>query len=170
MRAPARWIAASFSELPGWDADRTSEVWSALRRSCERPAPGWAALCADAMRSTPTDDAQGCLQDGHWADGLIGYFPTYTLGDVFAAQLFARAGEELGDLDGAFARGEFAELVRWLGARIYRQGAQYFIEDLSSANGTFINGTLHLQPKTPHALHNGDVVKLGETMLKVSLA
>jgi serine/threonine-protein kinase len=54
-------------------------------------------------------------------------------------------------------------------ARIYRQGAQYFIEDLSSANGTFINGTLHLQPKTPHALHNGDVVKLGETMLKVSL-
>jgi serine/threonine-protein kinase len=55
-------------------------------------------------------------------------------------------------------------------ARIYRQGAQYFIEDLSSANGTFINGTLHLQPKTPHALHNGDVVKLGETMLKVSFA
>jgi serine/threonine-protein kinase len=55
-------------------------------------------------------------------------------------------------------------------ARVFRQGAQYFIEDLSSANGTYVNGTLHLQPKTPHALHNGDVVKLGETMLKVSLA
>jgi len=73
----------------------------------------------------PADDAEGCLQDGHWADGLIGYFPTYTLGDVFAAQLFARAGEELGDLEDTFARGEFGELVRWLGARIYRQGGRH---------------------------------------------
>jgi carboxypeptidase Taq len=56
---------------------------------------------------------------------LIGYFPTYTLGDVFSAQLFARAGEELGDLEAAFARGEFSELVRWLGERIYRQGGRH---------------------------------------------
>jgi serine/threonine protein kinase len=55
-------------------------------------------------------------------------------------------------------------------ARIYRTGPKYYIEDLSSANGTFINGTVHVQPKTPHLLNNGDVVKLGETMLKVSLA
>mgnify|MGYP000333051308 CR=1 FL=1 len=55
-------------------------------------------------------------------------------------------------------------------ARIYRTGTQFFIEDLSSANGTFINGSVHVQPKTPHPLNNGDVVKLGETMLKVSLA
>jgi carboxypeptidase Taq len=73
----------------------------------------------------PADDAEGCLQDGHWAEGLVGYFPTYTLGDVFAAQLFARAGEELGDLEDGFARGEFGELVRWLGARIYRQGGRH---------------------------------------------
>ena len=71
---------------------------------------------------TPANDAEGCLQDGHWAEGLIGYFPTYTLGDVFGAQLFARAGEELGDLEASFARGEFGELVRWLGERIYRAG------------------------------------------------
>jgi carboxypeptidase Taq len=74
---------------------------------------------------TPSNDAEGCLQDGHWAEGLIGYFPTYTLGDVFAAQLFARAGQELGDLEESFARGEFRELVRWLGERIYRQGSRY---------------------------------------------
>ena len=73
----------------------------------------------------PSSDAEGCLQDGHWADGLIGYFPTYTLGDVFAAQLFAKAAEELGDLEDAFARGEFGELVRWLGARIYREGGRH---------------------------------------------
>jgi carboxypeptidase Taq len=74
---------------------------------------------------TPSNDAEGCLQDGHWADGLVGYFPTYTLGDVFAAQLFARARQEVGDLEDCFARGEFHELVRWLGERIYRQGARY---------------------------------------------
>jgi carboxypeptidase Taq len=74
---------------------------------------------------TPATDAEGCLQDGHWADGLLGYFPTYTLGDVFAAQLFARAELELGDLDEQLSRGEYLPLVRWLGERVYRQGARY---------------------------------------------
>jgi carboxypeptidase Taq len=88
--------------------------------------PGaWNEAYARYLGVTPADDAEGCLQDGHWADGLIGYFPTYTLGDVFAAQLFARAGEELGDLEDAFARGEFSDLVRWLGAQIYRQGGRH---------------------------------------------
>ena len=88
--------------------------------------PGaWSEAYGRYLGVAPADDAEGCLQDGHWADGLIGYFPTYTLGDVFAAQLFARAGEELGDLEDAFARGEFGELVRWLGARIYRQGGRH---------------------------------------------
>jgi carboxypeptidase Taq len=83
----------------------------------------------DAYRRTlgiaPATDADGCLQDGHWADGLLGYFPTYTLGDVFAAQLFARAELELGNLDEQFTRGDFAPLVHWLGERVYRQGARY---------------------------------------------
>ena len=88
--------------------------------------PGaWNEAYGRYLGVTPSDDAEGCLQDGHWADGLIGYFPTYTLGDVFAAQLFARAGEELGDLECAFARGEFGELIRWLGERIYRQGGRH---------------------------------------------
>jgi carboxypeptidase Taq len=73
----------------------------------------------------PASDAEGCLQDGHWADGLLGYFPTYTLGDVFAAQLFARAERDLGDIDEQLALGEYAPLVRWLGERVYRQGARY---------------------------------------------
>ena len=79
--------------------------------------PGaWNEAYREYLGVTPTTDAEGCLQDGHWADGLIGYFPTYTLGDVFGAQLFARASEELGDLEASFARGEFGELVRWLGS------------------------------------------------------
>jgi len=73
----------------------------------------------------PRNDAEGCLQDGHWAAGMFGYFPTYTLGNVFAAQLLARAREELGDLDEAFARGEFGDLLSWLRGRVYRQGGRY---------------------------------------------
>ena len=47
------------------------------------------------------------LQDVHWSAGLIGYFPTYSLGNLYAAQFFAQAGSELGDLDAMFRRGEF---------------------------------------------------------------
>jgi carboxypeptidase Taq len=73
----------------------------------------------------PPDDAEGCLQDGHWAAGMFGYFPTYTLGNVFAAQLMARAAEELGDLDKPFAQGQFAGLLDWLRQRVYREGSRY---------------------------------------------
>jgi carboxypeptidase Taq len=84
----------------------------------------WNAACRDTLGLGPRNDAEGCLQDGHWADGMIGYFPTYTLGDVFAAQLYACAERELGDLGEHFARGEFAPLVQWLGRRVYRAGAR----------------------------------------------
>ncbi|HEY8259520.1 MAG TPA: carboxypeptidase M32 [Gemmatimonadales bacterium] len=93
-------------------------------RAADLPA-AWNDAYRETLGIAPTSDADGCLQDGHWADGLLGYFPTYTLGDVFAAQLFARAEHELGDLDEQFAAGEFGSLVRWLGDRVYRQGARY---------------------------------------------
>lgn len=74
---------------------------------------------------TSPNDAEGCLQDGHWGAGLIGYFSTYTLGNIFAAQLFARAEQELGDLRTAFAQGEFSGLLGWLRDKVYRQGRRY---------------------------------------------
>lgn len=73
----------------------------------------------------PANDVEGCLQDGHWGAGLLGYFPTYTLGNLMAAQLFARAAEELGDLDDMFARGEFAPLLDWLREHIHRHGHRW---------------------------------------------
>src|SRR5262249_62096159 len=69
----------------------------------------------------PRDDGEGCLQDGHWAAGMFGYFPTYTLGNVFAAQLFAQARRGLGDLDPAFARGDFGGLLGLLRGKGDRQ-------------------------------------------------
>lgn len=85
----------------------------------------WRAAYRDVLGVTPRTDAEGCLQDGHWADGMIGYFPTYTLGDVFAAQLYAAAELELGSLGEQFGRGEFDALVQWLGRRVYQQGGRH---------------------------------------------
>lgn len=56
-RPGARWVPVAWTELPGWDSDRTGEAWSALLRSCERPAPGWGRLCAEAVFSAPAGDA-----------------------------------------------------------------------------------------------------------------
>ena len=84
----------------------------------------WSAAYRETLGVAPRNDAEGCLQDGHWADGLIGYFPTYTLGDVFAAQLFAAAERELGRPGRAVRpRRIRARWSRWLGQRVYRQGA-----------------------------------------------
>jgi carboxypeptidase Taq len=92
---------------------------------------------ADGMRRllgiTPPDDARGCLQDIHWSGGGFGYFPTYTLGNLYAAQFFAKAQAELGDLDGLFRRGEYLPLKEWLARKIHRQGQRYRAAELAVA-------------------------------------
>lgn len=70
----------------------------------------------------PANDAEGVLQDVHWAQGSFGYFPTYTLGMLTAAQLAAAARRDLGDLDAAFAAGELRPLLGWLRRRLHGQG------------------------------------------------
>jgi carboxypeptidase Taq len=85
----------------------------------------WSEKCRHYLGLAPADDAEGCLQDGHWAAGLVGYFPTYTLGNLFAAQLFERANQELGGLDRSFARGEFAPFLSWLREKVHRHGCRY---------------------------------------------
>lgn len=71
------------------------------------------------------DDSKGCLQDVHWSFGLIGYFPTYTLGNLYAAQFFEKAQEELGDLDSQIASGEFAPLLAWMREKIHAHGRRF---------------------------------------------
>jgi carboxypeptidase Taq len=78
---------------------------------------------------SPTD-SDGVMQDVHWSAGLIGYFPTYSLGNLYASQLFEAAQAELGDLAAMFQRGEFRPLLDWLRARIHHQGRRYIPADL----------------------------------------
>jgi len=76
------------------------------------------------------DDAHGCLQDIHWSGGAIGYFPTYTLGNLYAAQFFEQAKRDIRDLEEAFARGDFSPLLKWLREKIHRQGKRYSARQL----------------------------------------
>jgi carboxypeptidase Taq len=71
------------------------------------------------------DDAQGVLQDVHWGAGLFGYFPTYTLGNLIAAQLWIRALADLPDLEAEIARGEVGSLREWLREHIHRHGRKF---------------------------------------------
>jgi len=88
--------------------------------------PGaWNELYGRHLGIRPKDDREGCLQDVHWSEGLIGYFPTYSLGNVYAAQLFAAAERAVGPLNDRFARGEFAPLREWLREHVHRQGMRW---------------------------------------------
>ena len=71
------------------------------------------------------DDAQGVLQDVHWGAGLFGYFPTYTLGNLMAAQLWTRMLDDLPDVDERIAAGDFAPLREWLREHIHRHGRKF---------------------------------------------
>jgi carboxypeptidase Taq len=71
----------------------------------------------------PPDDTQGCLQDIHWPDGGWGYFPTYTLGALAAAQLFAAARRAEPGLLESIGQGDFAPLLRWLRANVHGKGS-----------------------------------------------
>jgi len=90
----------------------------------------WNERFAQLLHTTPPDDARGCLQDVHWSGGSFGYFPTYTLGNLYAAQFFAQAQQDLGDLDGMLRRGQFRPLLDWLREKIHRQGMRYRAGDL----------------------------------------
>jgi carboxypeptidase Taq len=76
------------------------------------------------------DDKQGALQDVHWSHGSFGYFPTYSLGSFYAAQLFASAGKKVNSLDEQIAKGNFSHLLSWLRDQIHCQGRIYTSEEL----------------------------------------
>ncbi len=93
--------------------------------------PGaWNEAYRKYLSVTPKNDAEGCLQDGHWSEGMIGYFPTYTLGNIYAAQLFDRADRDLGGVESAFAKGDFSGLLGWLRDRIHSQGSRHSAREL----------------------------------------
>jgi carboxypeptidase Taq len=78
----------------------------------------------------PATDKIGCLQDIHWSMGGLGYFPTYTLGNLFAAQFMEQARNDLGGLEADFRKGEFGQLKHWLNEKIHDPGQRYRADEL----------------------------------------
>jgi len=90
----------------------------------------WAERMQKFLGVVPSNDRGGCLQDVHWASGAIGYFPTYALGNIYAAQIFQAASLAIGNLDDALARGDFAVLLAWLRDHVHRLGQTYRAPEL----------------------------------------
>jgi carboxypeptidase Taq len=95
----------------------------------ELPA-AWGEASARLLGIRPGNDAEGVLQDIHWAYGEFGYFPTYTLGNLYAASLFAAARRGLPDLDAQLSRGELWPLREWLRANVHRPGRALPAEEI----------------------------------------
>ena len=91
----------------------------------------WNQKYQDYLGITPPNAADGVLQDVHWSGTMIGYFPTYTLGNLHAAQFFEKAEEEIGPLDEQFAQGEFGTLKTWLNEKIHSQGQRFWADELT---------------------------------------
>ena len=85
----------------------------------------WNRLYKELLGLSVPDDRRGCLQDIHWSMGAMGYFPTYTLGNLYASQLFETACEQMPGLVNGFARGEFTGLKSWLNSNIHSHGRRY---------------------------------------------
>lgn len=96
--------------------------------------PGaWNEALHRMLGITPPDDAKGCLQDIHWHDGAFGYFPSYTLGAMAAAQLMKAARAAEPGLDAALAEGDMVPLLGWLRANVHAKGSLLGFQDLLRA-------------------------------------
>jgi carboxypeptidase Taq len=105
-------------------------------------AEAWNAGMESRLGIRPANDLEGCLQDIHWAVGSFGYFPSYALGAVIAAQLYESLRAEVSTLDEQLARGEFAGLFGWLRTQVYGLGAKVPIQELlKSATGKPLSAT-----------------------------
>lgn len=91
----------------------------------------WNAKMQEYLGIVPPNDAQGCLQDVHWSYGDLGYFATYLLGSMFAAQLYDQALRDLPTIPEQLTRGEFADLRNWLRDKVHTHGRKFTLDELA---------------------------------------
>jgi len=102
-------------------------------------------LSRELLGAVPQSSLDGVMQDSHWAGGMFGYFPSYTIGSLYAAQL-AQAYERGHDLDGEIAHGDFSGLRRWLGENVYASGNRFTAgETIRRATGSDLDVSAFLE-------------------------
>lgn len=100
----------------------------------------WAQKMEEYLGITPPNDRLGVLQDVHWSMGSFGYFPSYTLGALYAAQFMNACRKSVPEVDEALARGDVQPLLGWLRAQIHQLGSRYTTDDLvKKASGETLN-------------------------------
>jgi carboxypeptidase Taq len=90
----------------------------------------WNDKMREYLDLTPPNDSQGVLQDVHWSGGILGYFPTYALGNLVAAQLWQKINADLPDLAQQVERADFSQLLGWLRGNIHRHGSKFEATEL----------------------------------------
>jgi carboxypeptidase Taq len=106
----------------------------------------WNSRMQDYLGLTPPDAALGVLQDVHWSSGLIGYFPTYALGNLVSVQIWEKMLADMPDMEAQIERGAFAEILSWLREKVHRHGAMYKPQDLiQRVTGSKINPQPYLR-------------------------
>lgn len=94
--------------------------------------PGaWREKMREYLGIEPPDDRDGCLQDIHWAWGMFGYFPTYTLGNLYAAQFFEQALKDIPGLESHISKGELGVLREWLREKVHKVGHRRLANELA---------------------------------------
>lgn len=105
----------------------------------------WNSRFEEYLGLVPPNDSKGVLQDIHWSDGYFGYFPTYTLGNIISVQLWRKINETIPDLETKISKGEFTELIAWLGENVHRHGGKYEpMEVLKRATGEELSAKPYL--------------------------
>jgi len=101
-------------------------------RTCPEDLPGiWNRKMEEYLGIVPSNDAEGVLQDVHWSLGAFGYFPTYTLGNLYSVQFYEQAKLEIPHLEDEIAAGQLMVLQRWLGQKIHRWGRMFTPDHLA---------------------------------------
>jgi carboxypeptidase Taq len=106
----------------------------------------WNGKMKEYLDLEPSNDSDGVLQDVHWSNGLIGYFPTYTLGNLISAQLFNRAIQEHPEIPARIEKGDSLLLLQWLRTNIHAHGRKFTSRELlSRSTGEVLNPEYYLR-------------------------
>lgn len=90
----------------------------------------WNNRMREYLGVTPKKDSEGVLQDVHWSGGMIGYFPTYALGNLVSVQLWEKINQEIPDLESQIEQGQFSALLGWLRENVHRHGSKFDPQEL----------------------------------------
>ncbi|MGH2928258.1 MAG: carboxypeptidase M32, partial [Solirubrobacteraceae bacterium] len=106
----------------------------------------WSAKSREYLGAAPSDAARGALQDVHWSAGLLGYFPTYAIGNMISVQLHDAARTAHPDLAERYAAGDFSPLLGWLRENVHRHGRKFGAQELvKRATGAPISAAPYLR-------------------------